>query len=83
MEDVESDPIIDSQPTTVLNVDDDISVENQGSNPKPPPICFIARINSHYGELCAKLDTISREYFIQFAGEKTLVYFKYMRNYNL
>ncbi|KAK9709989.1 hypothetical protein QE152_g26269 [Popillia japonica] len=38
---------------------------------KPPPICFILRVGKSYQEFCAKLDAISREYYIQFASDKT------------
>ncbi|KAK9744300.1 hypothetical protein QE152_g7877 [Popillia japonica] len=79
MEDIECDSVIDSQPTVISSNDEDVQNDQQGANLKPPPICFVARVKSHYRELCAKLDAISREYFVQFAGEKTLVYFKNMR----
>lgn len=81
MEDIECDSVIDSQPTVISSNDEDVQNDQQGANLKPPPICFVARVKSHYRELCAKLDAISREYFVQFAGEKTLVYFKNMRSY--
>ncbi|KAK9710429.1 hypothetical protein QE152_g26034 [Popillia japonica] len=48
---------------------------------KPPPLCFVTRIQKHYGEFRAKLDNISKDYYIQFAGEKTLVYYRQLSAY--
>ncbi|KAK9703824.1 hypothetical protein QE152_g29064 [Popillia japonica] len=62
------------------------SVEDNTSQPprkaqKPPPVCFIGRVNEHYREFRAKLDAISRDYFQQFAGEKTLIYYRKLEDY--
>lgn len=50
-------------------------------NQRPPPICFLSRVGKHYRELCSKLDAISKDYHIQLATDKTLVYFAHLRHY--
>lgn len=55
--------------------------QSHRKNQKPPPICFPTRMEEHYWEFRARLDAISRDYYQQFSGNKTLVYYKTLSAY--
>ncbi|KAK9708099.1 hypothetical protein QE152_g27433, partial [Popillia japonica] len=83
--DVDETPVQDPQPTTSgasENLKQQAAEKVQPEKrQKQPPICFILNVGKHYQDFCSKLDVISRECFIQFTSDKTLVYFKHMNNY--
>lgn len=55
--------------------------EHPRNRQKPPPICFVTRLKKCYSEFRSKLDAISVDYYLQFTGDKTLVYYKNIKDY--
>lgn len=53
-------PLLSNQRTTIVPI---MKIKR-----KSTPLCFVTRIQKHYREFPAKLDTISKEYYIQDTG---------------
>ncbi|GJQ66435.1 hypothetical protein Trydic_g13267 [Trypoxylus dichotomus] len=51
------------------------------SNAKPPALCFISRMKERFREFKQMINSVSTEYYVQFSGENTLVYFKKLDDY--
>ncbi|GJQ81574.1 hypothetical protein Trydic_g18182, partial [Trypoxylus dichotomus] len=51
------------------------------SNSKPPALCFVSRMKERFREFKQLINSVSTEYYVQFSGENTLVYFKKLDDY--
>lgn len=77
-----SDPNnMDVQHSDDYEVEDSPSTQAPKKGEKPPPICFVSRVEKHFKEFRSSLESISSDYYQHFAVDKTMVYFRQLSDY--
>ncbi|KAK9710038.1 hypothetical protein QE152_g26274 [Popillia japonica] len=52
-------------------------------NIKPPPICFVSKISKNLSVFREYCNSISKTYYFHFASDRTLLYYKDMKEYKI
>ncbi|GJQ87702.1 hypothetical protein Trydic_g14164 [Trypoxylus dichotomus] len=79
---VDMDVQEEAQPQPSTSAGQEQQQERSGTNnAKPSALCFVSRMKECFREFKQMLNVVSTEYYVQFAGDNTLVYYKKLEDY--